>query len=92
MDETLRAETRQQALCDPLLKMQVNGVLSEHARVLEYNWSNGRFASPVGELLVLLARRTKSVEGGGPARIGLRTAIEPRECPDRPALIVSRFG
>jgi len=65
--------------------MQVNGVLSEHASVLENDWSDGRLAAPVGKLLILLAWRAEGVEGRGPARIGLRPAVEPRKSPDWPA-------
>ena len=71
--------------------MQVNGVLGEHACVFENDWPNGRLAAPVGELLVLLAWRSEGVEGRGPARIGLRAAVEPRECPDWPSRVVSPF-
>ena len=71
MDEALRAEAGQQPLGDALLQVQVDGVLGQHAGVLEDDRSDGRLAAPVGELLVLLARRPERVEGGGPARVGL---------------------
>ena len=84
VDETLRAEAREQALSDPLLEMQVNSLFGEHAGILEHDRADGRLAAPVGELLVLLAGSTEGVERRGPTRIGLRAAVEPRECPDRP--------
>ena len=86
MDEALRAEAREQALGDPLLEVQVDGVLGEHARVLENDRPDRRLAAPVGELLVLLAGRAEGVEGRGPARVGLRAAVERREGPDWSAL------
>ena len=79
MDEALRAEAGEQALRDPLLEVQVDGVLGEHARVLEDDRPDRRLAAPVGELLVLLAGRAERVEGRGPARVGLRAAVERRE-------------
>jgi hypothetical protein len=91
VDEALRAEASEEALGDPLLKMQVNGVLGEYARILEHDRADRRIASPVGELLVLLARRSERVESCGPARVGLCTAVEWREVPDWPAHIVSCF-
>ena len=54
MDEALRAEAGEQALGDPLLEVQVDGVLGEHAGVLEDDRPDRRLAAPVGELLVLL--------------------------------------
>ena len=91
MDEALRAEASEQALGDALFEVQMNSVLGEHARVLENDRPDRRFAAPVGELLVLLRGRAERVEGGGPARIGLRTAVERREGPDRrrPVVIVA---
>ena len=61
VDEALRAEAREQPLRDPLLEVQVDGVLGEHAGVLEDDRPDRRLAAPVGELLVLLARRAQSV-------------------------------
>ena len=84
VDEALRAEARKQALGDPLLEMQMDGVLGEYARVLENDRPDRRLAAPVGELLVLLPGRAESVEGRGPARIGLRAAVE-RAGRSRPA-------
>ena len=88
VDEALRAEAGEQALGDALLEVQVDGVLGEHARVLEDDRPDRRLAAPVGELLVLLAGRAQRVEGGGPARVGLGAAVERREGPDRAAVLV----
>ena len=86
MDEALRAEAREQPLRDALLEVQVDGVLGEHAGVLEDDRPDRRLAAPVGELLVLLARRAERVERGGPARVGLGAPVERREGPDRAAV------
>ena len=55
VDEPLRAEAREQPLRDPLLEVQVNGRLGEHARVLEHDRPDRRLAPPVGELLAACA-------------------------------------
>jgi hypothetical protein len=88
MDEALRAEAGEQALRHALLEVQVDGVVGEDARVLEDHRPDRRLAAPVGELLVLLARRAQRVERGGPARVGRRAAVERREAPDRVAVLV----
>src|SRR6266404_3950159 len=72
--------------------MQVDGVLSEYPRVLENDWADRRLAAPVGEVLILLAGRAESVEGRGPARVGLRPAVQWGKGPDPAALIVSGLG
>jgi hypothetical protein len=56
-------------LRDALFEMQVDGVFSEDARVLEDDRPDRGLPAPVGELLVLLPGRTKRIEGGGPARV-----------------------
>src|SRR5438552_496504 len=71
--------------------MQVNGVLGEHACIFENDRPNGRLASPLGELLILLAWSAECVEGRGPARIGLRAVVERRECPYWPSRVVGPF-
>ena len=78
----------QQALCDALLEVQMHRVLGEHARILEDDRPDRCLPAPVGELLVLLAGRTKRVQGGGPAQVGLGAAVERREAPYRVALLV----
>ena len=78
-------------MSNPLFKMKVNGVLGEHTCVLENDRPNGRLASPIDELLVLLSGCTEGIEGRCPARVNLGTAIESREIPDWSAGIVSRF-
>src|SRR3990172_10460532 len=82
VNEALRAEAGEQTLRHPLLEVQVDGVLGEDTRVLEDDRPDLRLAAPIGELLVLLAGRAERVDGGGPARVGLRAAVEPREPPD----------
>ena len=51
MDEPLGAEAAEQPLRDALLQVQVDGVLGQHARVLEDDRPDRRLAAPVGELL-----------------------------------------
>ena len=92
MDETLRAEAGEQALDDPLLKVQVDRVLGEHARVLEDNRADRRLAAPVGELLVLRARYPERIERRGPARVGFCALVERREVPDVTAVLVGGLG
>ena len=89
MDEALRAKAREQPLGHSLLKMQVNGILGEHASILENNGPDRRFAAPLGERLVLISRCSEGVERRGPARVGLRSAIEGREVPDRSTCVVT---
>jgi hypothetical protein len=55
--ESLRAEPCEQPLCHPLLQMQVNSILGEHARVLEHDGPDQSFPAPLRDLLVLFARR-----------------------------------
>ena len=92
MDEALGAEAGQQALGHPLLQMQVHGVLGEHAGVLENDRPDRCFATPIGELLVRLPRSAERIEGRGPARVGLRAAIERREGPDPTPCLVRGLG
>src|SRR5687767_10427669 len=68
--------------------MQVNGVLGEHARILENDWPNGRLTPPVGKLLVLLAWSAEAVEGCRPTRVGRRASVEQRKFPDWSTRIV----
>ncbi len=55
VDEALRAEAGEQPLGNPLLEVQVDGVLGQHASVLEDDRPDRCLAAPVGDLLVLLA-------------------------------------
>jgi hypothetical protein len=66
----------------------VNGILGEHPRVLEHDGADRSFAAPVGEFLVLLAGRPESIEGRGPAHIGICAPVQWRKGPDRSALFV----
>ena len=61
VDEALRAEAGEQALGDPLLEVQVDGVLGEHAGVLEDDRPDRRLAAPLGELLVRSSAGARSV-------------------------------
>ena len=54
-------------------------ILAQHAGVLEDDRSDRCLAAPVGELLIAPSGRAKGIEGGGPARIGLRPAVKRRE-------------
>src|SRR5439155_11017719 len=55
VNEALGAKAGQQPLGDPLLEVQVNSVLRQHAPVLEDDWPDRRLAAPVGDLLVLFS-------------------------------------
>ncbi len=90
VDKALGAETGQKPLRYALLKVQVDGVFGEHARVLEDDRPDGRFPAPVGELLVLLARRPQRIQGGGPAWVGFRASVEWRKGIYGAALIIGR--
>ena len=96
MDETLGAETGQQALRHALLQVQVHRFVGKYAGVLEDDRADGRFAPPLGQLLVAPARHAQRIQGTGPARIRLRLAGERRERPDRGAILgpffLQRFG
>ena len=83
MDEALGAEAREQPLGDALLEVQVDGVLGQHACVLEDDRPDRRLAAPVGELLVALARGARSVSSVA-AQLGsvAGAPVERRERPD----------
>jgi hypothetical protein len=89
VNETLGAETGEQALSDTLLQMQVDSVLVEYTCVFEDDRSDRRFAAPLGELLVLLAGRAQRVKRVSPAGVGPRSAVKGWENPDRASLFVS---
>ena len=100
MDEALGAEPREEALGHPLLQVQVDGVVAEHAGVLEDHRTDGRLAPPVGQLLVATTGRPQGVEGRRPGRVGPGAPVEGRECPRRrpaaaavaPAVRCQRLG
>src|SRR5437870_7061468 len=92
MDESLGTKSGEQTLSDPLLQMQMDRVLGEHARVLEDDWTDWRLAAPVGDFLILLARLSERVQGSEPTRVRLGTPAQRRKGPDSMACFISGLG
>ena len=81
-------EPCQQPLRHPLLQVQVDGILGEHAGVSEDHRPDRCVATPVCELLVGLAGHAQCVQGRGPARIGRGPPVKRGEGPDSATFLV----
>src|SRR5205823_13018806 len=79
-------------LWNPLLEVQVNGVLGQHAGIFKNYRTDRCLATPVGQLLIRFARCAQRVERRGPARIRFCPTVERRERPDSSAVFICRLG
>ena len=89
LDEALGAEAGEQTLSDSLLKVKVYGLLAEDADILEDDRPDRCLTTPLGKLLIRLARCSQCVQCRSPTGVGPGAPVKGGEGPNRRAILVT---
>ena len=82
--KSLGTKPRQQPLREALFEVQVNCLIAQYARVLEYHRADRSLLSPIADFLIPPLGNPQCVQGGRPARIGAGPTVERRQYPSLP--------